>query len=113
MPPPKAMFMPLGWDEDRDTKRKHYRQFFNDELELVTDIFPSVSPFNTYDLKRGQTRGLKQGGLFSMFKRQKKDDSGQVSTLQCVGKFKGIIEIESQKDKEKYQQEKGQLIREL
>ena len=59
MPPPKAMFMTLGWDEDRDTKRKHYRQFFNDELELVTDIFPSVSvfpsvsPFNTYDLKRG------------------------------------------------------------
>ena len=53
MPPPKAMFMPLGWDEDRDTKRKHYRQFFNDELELVKEIFPNVSPFNTYDLKRG------------------------------------------------------------
>ena len=34
------MFLPLGWDEDRETKRKHYRQYFNDELELVKEIFP-------------------------------------------------------------------------
>lgn len=70
--PPKALFMPLGYDEDRETQRKHYRQYFNDELELVKEIFPNVSPFNTYDLKRGQTRGLKAGGLFSLFKKQKK-----------------------------------------
>ena len=73
--------MPIGFDEDKDTKRKHYRQYFNDELELVKEIFPTTSPFNTYDLKRGQTRGLKSGGLFSIFKKQKKDDSGQVSTI--------------------------------
>jgi hypothetical protein len=63
------MFFPLGWDEDRETKRKHYRQYFNDELEFVKEIFPEISPFNTYDLKRGQTRGLSGGGIFSMFKR--------------------------------------------
>jgi hypothetical protein len=45
--------MPLGWDEDKYTKRKHYRQYYTDELENITDIFESKSPFNTFDLKRG------------------------------------------------------------
>ena len=79
-PPPAEVFMPLGWDEDRTTNRKHYRQYYNDELENIAEIFPSASPFNSYSLKRGQTRGVSSGGLFGMFKAQKKDDSGQVST---------------------------------
>jgi hypothetical protein len=28
----------LGWDEDRETKRKHYRRFYPDELENITEI---------------------------------------------------------------------------
>jgi len=79
-PPPAEVFMPLGWDEERTTNRKHYRQYYNDELENIAEIFPSASPFNSYSLKRGQTRGVSSGGLFGMFKAQKKDDSGQVST---------------------------------
>jgi hypothetical protein len=39
--PPKIMFIGLGWDEDINTKRRHYRQFFPDELENKKDIFPT------------------------------------------------------------------------
>ena len=79
-PPPEELYLPLGWDEDKDTGRKHYRMYFNDELENIKEIFPKVSPFNTFELIRGQTRGIKKG-LFSMFQKTKKDESGQVSTI--------------------------------
>lgn len=39
-PPPSALYIPLGWDEDSTTKRKHYRLYYNDELENNTEIFP-------------------------------------------------------------------------
>jgi hypothetical protein len=39
-PPPESLYIPLGWDEDQNTKRKHYRLFYNDELENDTSIFP-------------------------------------------------------------------------
>ena len=38
--PPAAMFIGLGWDEDKDTKRKHYRRYYPDELENVREILP-------------------------------------------------------------------------
>jgi hypothetical protein len=38
--PHKSMYIGLGWDEDRNTKRKHYRQYYTDELEFVKEIFP-------------------------------------------------------------------------
>ena len=52
-PPPTALYIPLGWDEDSTTRRKHYRLYYNDELENNTEIFPVKSPFNSYELKRG------------------------------------------------------------
>ena len=109
-PPPGNLFIGLGWDEDSTTKRKHYRMFYNDELENNTEIFPQKSPFNAYELKRGQSRGIKKGGLFSMFKSKKQDASGQVSTEQVVGFFKGIIEVESKEDKLNYKRRKDTLI---
>lgn len=51
--PPSAMFIGLGWDEDKTTKRKHYRRYYPDELENCRDILPIPTPFNQYDLKRG------------------------------------------------------------
>jgi len=51
--PPDAMFIGLGWDEDKETKRKHWRRYYPDELENVEEILPNPSPFNQYDLKRG------------------------------------------------------------
>ena len=35
--PPREVFIGLGWDEDKDTGRKHYRRFYPDELEKVKE----------------------------------------------------------------------------
>jgi len=74
-PPPKELFIGLGWDEDSTTKRKHYRYYFNDELENNKDYFPVQSPFAKFEIFRGQSRGAETGGLFS-FGSKKKDASG-------------------------------------
>jgi len=70
------MFIGLGWDEDATTKRKHYRRFYPDELENVTDVLPVPSPFQTYEIKRGQTRGAKAGFWASLSSPGKQDESG-------------------------------------
>lgn len=51
--PPETLFLGLGWDEDPDTHRKHYRRFFPKELELVVEVMPKPTPFETYNLMRG------------------------------------------------------------
>jgi hypothetical protein len=77
-PPPSNLYIPLGWDEDRTTKRKHYRKYYTNELENIEDIFPQKSPFNSYELVRGQSRGQKKSKLFTS---AKVDASGQASTI--------------------------------
>ena len=57
--PPESAFIGLGWDEDANTKRKHYRRFYPDELENIKSVLPITSPFQSYDIKRGQSRGAK------------------------------------------------------
>ena len=72
--PPESLFIGLGWDEDSSTKRKHYRQYYNDELENIKEVFPEKSPFTSFDIIRGQQRGIAKGGLLSMFSSKKKQD---------------------------------------
>lgn len=43
--PPETLYIALGWDEDKTTERKHYRRFFNDELENVKSVLAISSPF--------------------------------------------------------------------
>ncbi len=43
--PPESLYIGLGWDENKDTKRKHYRRFFTDELENVKKVLTIASPF--------------------------------------------------------------------
>jgi len=76
-PPKDSIYIGLGWDKDQKSGTKHYRQYYNDELENIKEIFPNQSPFNTYDLTRGQSRGLKSSGIMSMFFKDKvkKDES--------------------------------------
>ena len=58
--PPEELFIGLGWDEDSETKRKHYRRYYPEELENNEEIMGGKkSPFNSYYIKRGQTRGAK------------------------------------------------------
>ena len=51
--PPASLYMGLGWDVDRSTKRKHYRHYYEDELENVKEIFGNGAPFDRFDLTRG------------------------------------------------------------
>jgi hypothetical protein len=50
------LYEALGWDEDRQnpTKhKKHYRFYYNDELENIHEIFQKKSPFNSFPLTAG------------------------------------------------------------
>jgi len=90
-------------DEEEEARReaevtaltkKHYRTFFDDELENNEAIFTRM-PFFSYDVMRGQSRGAKKS---SWFGSDPTDESGQVSTLTKCGYFKGSIDITNLKD---------------
>lgn len=81
--PPESIYIGLGWDADANSKRKHYRMYYNTELEKVKEIFMDLednpdenaiaSPFHRFDLRRGQKRGLSNAsGLFSFLKTSAK-----------------------------------------
>ena len=108
--PPESQFIGLGWDEDATSKRKHYRRFHNDELENVKDVLGIGSPFNTYEITRGQSRGAKAGLFASLFGEVKEDESGQVDTTEVMGKFKAVIEVEVRQEKEEYMLKKNELF---
>lgn len=111
--PPASIYQAVGYDkevpEDPEAGMKHYRRFFDDELENVAEIFPK-RPFLTVDVLRGQTRGLSKG-WFSFFLKQKTDESGQASSQKVVGQFKGRISVENARDKEAYTRRKQALMK--
>ena len=51
--PPVTLFLGLGTDPEPNAQVRHYRRFYPKELELVEEIMPIPSPFESYDLKRG------------------------------------------------------------
>lgn len=111
--PPVQLFIGLGWDEDKDTNRRHYRRFATTELEKVKSVLPNESPFNQYDLKRGQSRGASKSVWQSLTGNVKEDESGQTSTEQIVGRFKAVIEVEVKTEKVTYKARKHELIDEI
>jgi hypothetical protein len=70
------------------------------------------SPFDSYELKRGQSRGASKS-WWSFGGAQKVDASGQASTEQVVGKFKGVVSVQTKEDREKYQEYKSKLLQSL
>ena len=110
-PPPATLFEGLGWDDLPEDKKRHYRRFYPDELENVTEVMPVPTPFMQYDIKKGQSRGASKG-LFS-WGAVKTDDSGAVNTEQVMGKFKGLITVFSKQGKEEYYDYKNELIHDL
>ena len=70
---------------------------------------PKPTPFETYNLMRGQSRGASKG-FWPFGKAQKTDESGQVSTEQVVGKFKGIVTVQTEGDKAEYAKRKADLL---
>lgn len=107
--PPSKLYLALGWDEHKDHKRKHYRMFYNDELENVEEVLPNKSPFISETLLRGQTRAAPK----SWFSMPRKDESGQDSTLEEVGVFKGIIQVQNDKETNEFKDDQYKLTREL
>ncbi len=55
--PPATLFLGLGYDCCPNEGMKHYRRFYPKELEFIKEVMPVESPFDSYDLKRGQSRG--------------------------------------------------------
>ncbi len=112
--PPETLFMGLGWDEDSETKRRHYRRYYPDELENITEIMGErKSPFNSYDLKRGQARGAKVSFWSKITNTVKTDASGVATDEKVVGRFKAVIEVEAKDEKKAYFTRKHELIDEL
>jgi hypothetical protein len=92
--PPVQLFIGLGW-------------------EKVKSVLPNESPFNQYDLKRGQSRGASKSVWQSLTGNVKEDESGQTSTEQIVGRFKAVIEVEVKTEKVTYKARKHELIDEI
>ena len=59
--PPETLFLGLGFDLEPTSKTRHYRRFYPMELEKVAEVMPIPSPFETFELKRGQSRGASKG----------------------------------------------------
>jgi len=84
-----------------------------DELENCAEYMPVKTPFHVFKLKKGQSRGASAGLFGGLFGAAKTDASGQVTTEQEMGLFKGVITVESTEEKKKYQEEKADLIHRL
>lgn len=102
--PPESLYIGLGYDETPEDNRRHYRRYYPDELENVKELM-GEPPFIQYELKRGQTRGASKG--WWPFGGKKEDESGATTTEQVVGKFKCLIDIESEREKKEYADEKA------
>ena len=76
--------------ECNELTQKHYRTFYDDELENNKEIFKRM-PFYTFDVMRGQSRGAKKSSWFGSSGAE--DESGQASTLTKAGYFKGSIDV--------------------
>ena len=76
----------------------------------MKDVLGIGSPFNTYEITKGQSRGAKAGLFDSLFGDVKEDESGQVDTTEVMGKFKAVIEVEVRTEKEEYMIKKNQLF---
>lgn len=52
--PPSTLFEAIGWDRiHNETKEKHYRKYFTEELENVKEIMSTPSDFDQYKLMKG------------------------------------------------------------
>ena len=102
-PPPPSIFIGLGFNNVPEDKKKHYRRYYPDELENVKEVIPKL-PFTEIKVIRGQQRGVSKG-FFSFFSKPERDNTGEISTIKTVGKFKGIIKVYNKDEDENH---KGQ-----
>ena len=73
---------------------------------------PIPTPFEAFELKRGQSRGASKG-FWPFGGAKKQDASGETSTEQVVGIFKGTVTVQSEEDKKQYDEKKAELVHNL
>jgi hypothetical protein len=49
--PPSEIYIPIGYDQTHESHVKHYRKYYDNELEDVKEIM-SFKPFDLYQLKK-------------------------------------------------------------
>jgi hypothetical protein len=97
--PPNSIFVPLGYDVPTTDGKKvlepkrHYRRYFEDELENNKEIFDR-SPFKNFNITRTRKAN---SGLGSMIKSLfgGGGDNDDLSNVQAVdvGFFKGTVDV--------------------
>lgn len=44
-PPPPSLYLEVGYNENKDSGKKHYRRYYPDELEQISEVIPR-KPFH-------------------------------------------------------------------
>jgi len=107
--PPKNLFMPIGYNkkkpENKEEEIKHYRRYYNDELEFIEDK-PGEFIVNTPFVKREiyRAKPVKSGGLIGgLFGG---DDVEEEFSRVYTGYFKGMVRCYN---KEEYDASKNEI----
>ena len=93
--PDSNLYVAIGYNRVPEDGLKHYRHFIEEELEKTDYI--GKSPFNIYEIQRGQSRGLDDGFISSA---DKIDEAGQKTNSRVVGIFKGMIRVVNENEEE-------------
>lgn len=89
-PPPASLFIALGFNQNKDSGKKHYRRYYPEELEKVAAVIPKL-PFHEELILRGSKSGT---GFFQFNKTD-------YSTKE-IGQFKGLIKMFNKKEDDGY-----------
>ena len=102
---PDNSYISLGYDRTPQDRIMHYRYFLNSELENTEYI--EKSPFEIFQIKRGQERG--EDSWISTFFSKKNEEATSENTSKIVGLFKGIVRV----TKSKVLQKTDKLVQDL
>ncbi|CAG9312955.1 unnamed protein product [Blepharisma stoltei] len=91
---PDSKYMQLGYDKVPGDKTMHYRYILESDLEKSEYI--DASPFEKFDIKRGQDKGIEDNWLSILHSNKNIDDRNL--PRKPVGQFKGLIRV-MKKDK--------------
>ena len=97
--PPSERYLPLGFDDFPNQGKKHYRQFFDDELENVKSVMPSL-PFTHIPVLRG-------------VKRKAKDRDAGEYEMREVGSFKGVVKVRNLAEEKEFSEMKERRLTEM
>ena len=89
--------------------KKHYRRFYDDELENIQELFHDM-PFINVPIYRGQSRGLKKS-WFNFFSRDQVDESGEATDKKQVGYFKGRISVLNEEERKEFVAQKDERMK--